>query len=164
MVVYDPDGVLDAELGLPQGREANARLVQAVIAWTGPGPTPVLQPRDYQQIALQLTGHGRTVAADLRRLCDGLPPRAEPRTWPKWCWRRPSAGWLSHSCERHGVRPMMATPGPGHRSLLPCSARPCHQLRQRAGLSRGAFSDSSPNVTVSLLSVIVGWRCCVRWV
>ena len=53
--------------------------MQAVIGWAGPGQAPALQPRDFEQIALQLTGHGRVVAAELRYLCEGLPPRAEPR-------------------------------------------------------------------------------------
>ncbi|GAA2330368.1 DUF6415 family natural product biosynthesis protein [Streptomyces caniferus] len=77
--MYDLDGRLDAELGLSQDRAAHAGLVQAVIGWAGPGPAPALQPRDFEQISLQLTGHGRVVAAELRYLCGGLPPRAEPR-------------------------------------------------------------------------------------
>ncbi|MFH9871600.1 DUF6415 family natural product biosynthesis protein [Streptomyces lydicus] len=75
-VVYDPDGRLDADLGLPLDREPHMRLVQAVIAWDGPA---TLQPRDYDQIALQLTGHARAVAAEVRRYCAGLPSHAESR-------------------------------------------------------------------------------------
>ena len=36
-------------------------------------PSPDLAPRDYEQIALQLTGHARAVAADVRRHAAALP-------------------------------------------------------------------------------------------
>ncbi|MFG2395723.1 DUF6415 family natural product biosynthesis protein [Streptomyces lydicus] len=52
------------------------RLVQAVIAWGGHATLP---PRDYDQIALQLTGHAWAVVAEVRRCCTPLPPHAEPR-------------------------------------------------------------------------------------
>ncbi|MEV7380695.1 DUF6415 family natural product biosynthesis protein [Streptomyces lydicus] len=52
------------------------RLVQAVIAWGGRAAFP---PRDYDQIALQLTGHAWAVVAEVRRCCTALPPHAEPR-------------------------------------------------------------------------------------
>ncbi|MFG2526491.1 hypothetical protein [Streptomyces sp. NPDC048516] len=32
-----------------------------------------------EEIALQLTGHARAVAAELRHRCTALPPEAEPR-------------------------------------------------------------------------------------
>ncbi|WP_329838735.1 hypothetical protein [Streptomyces sp. BE133] len=44
-------------------------LVTAVLAWKNPD----LEPRDYEQIALQLTGHARAVAADVRRHAAALP-------------------------------------------------------------------------------------------
>ncbi len=44
-------------------------LVTAVLAWKDPD----LAPGDYEQIALQLTGHARAVAADVRRLAAALP-------------------------------------------------------------------------------------------
>ncbi|WP_327259916.1 MULTISPECIES: DUF6415 family natural product biosynthesis protein [unclassified Streptomyces] len=67
-VLYDPDGLIEAEL--PLDREPYESLIKAVLAWTGPG---TLTERDYEQIALQLTGHARAVAADVRRRADQLP-------------------------------------------------------------------------------------------
>ncbi|MFE3770812.1 DUF6415 family natural product biosynthesis protein [Streptomyces sp. NPDC059122] len=75
-MVYDPDGRFDAELSLPLDREPHMQLVRAVISWTDPA---ALQPRDADQIALQLTGHARAVAAEVRRRYAGLPLDAEPR-------------------------------------------------------------------------------------
>jgi hypothetical protein len=68
-LLYDPAGVIEA--GLPFDRAPYEALVTAVLAWT----TPDLPPRDYEQIALQLTGHARAVAADVRRRAAGLPPK-----------------------------------------------------------------------------------------
>ncbi|MBA2951763.1 DUF6415 family natural product biosynthesis protein [Streptomyces himalayensis] len=73
--LYDPEGHLDAELLLD--REPHMVLVKAVLAWTNPGDA--LQPRDCEQIALQLTGHARAVAADVRRRCEQLPSDSEMR-------------------------------------------------------------------------------------
>ncbi|MFF3404404.1 DUF6415 family natural product biosynthesis protein [Streptomyces sp. NPDC002659] len=73
-VLYDPEGVLDLEL--PLDREPHMSLVKAVLALTDPA---ALQPRDYDQIALQLTGHARLVALDVRRSCDQLPGDSETR-------------------------------------------------------------------------------------
>lgn len=36
-------------------------------------------PRDYEQIALQLTGHARAIASDVRRRADQLPKDSGPR-------------------------------------------------------------------------------------
>ncbi|MEU0523090.1 DUF6415 family natural product biosynthesis protein [Streptomyces niveus] len=44
-------------------------LVTAVLAWKNPD----LEPRDYEQIALQLTGHARAVAAGVRDYAAALP-------------------------------------------------------------------------------------------
>jgi hypothetical protein len=86
-VLYDPDGLIEAEL--PLDREPYESLVVAVLAWTG---EDTLTTRDYEQIALQLTGHARAVAADIRR-------RATAKR--KGCGRKahPSAGdpWPSDS-------------------------------------------------------------------
>ncbi|MFD5898603.1 DUF6415 family natural product biosynthesis protein [Streptomyces sp. NPDC060366] len=68
-VLHDPQGLIEGEL--PLDREPYECLVTAVLAWTDPGDT--LQPRDYEQIALQLTGHARAVAGDVRRLAEKLP-------------------------------------------------------------------------------------------
>ena len=57
---YDPGGLIEA--GLPFDRAPYEALVTAVLAWTAPD----LAPRDYEQIALQLTCHARAVAADVQ--------------------------------------------------------------------------------------------------
>ncbi|MFD8937930.1 DUF6415 family natural product biosynthesis protein [Streptomyces sp. NPDC059578] len=66
-VLHDPQGLLDAEL--PLDRAPHEALVTAVLAWKNPD----LAPRDYQQIALQLTGHARALAADVARHAAALP-------------------------------------------------------------------------------------------
>ncbi|MFD4862916.1 DUF6415 family natural product biosynthesis protein [Streptomyces atratus] len=66
-VLYDPHGLIEAEL--PLDRAPYEALVTAVLAWKDPH----LEPRDYEQIALQLTGHARAVAADVRRHAAALP-------------------------------------------------------------------------------------------
>lgn len=50
--------------------------MKAVLAWTGP---ETLATRDYEQIALQLTGHARAVAPGLRRRAAQLPKDSGPR-------------------------------------------------------------------------------------
>jgi hypothetical protein len=60
-VLYDPAGLIEA--GLPFDRAPYEALVTAVLAWK----TPNLAPCDYHQIALQLTGHARAVAAAVQR-------------------------------------------------------------------------------------------------
>ncbi|MFJ9381621.1 DUF6415 family natural product biosynthesis protein [Streptomyces sp. NPDC101455] len=66
-VLHDPRGLIGAEL--PLDRAPHEALVTAVLAWKNPD----LAPRDYEQIALQLTGHARAVAADVRRHAAALP-------------------------------------------------------------------------------------------
>ncbi|MET9513148.1 DUF6415 family natural product biosynthesis protein [Streptomyces flavidovirens] len=73
-VLYDPDGLIEA--GLPLDREPYECLVTAVLAWTG---EDTLTSRDLEQIALQLTGHARAVAADVRRRADQLPKDSGPK-------------------------------------------------------------------------------------
>ncbi|MER6120767.1 restriction endonuclease [Streptomyces sp. NPDC001743] len=65
--LHDPHGLFDA--GLPLDRAPHEALVTAVLAWNDPD----LAPSDYEQIALQLTGHARAVAADVRRHAAALP-------------------------------------------------------------------------------------------
>ncbi|MDV9187636.1 restriction endonuclease [Streptomyces sp. SR27] len=72
-VLYDPDGLI---AGLPLDREPYECLVKAVLAWTG---EDTLAVRDYEQIGLQLTGHARAVASDVRRRADQLPKSSGPR-------------------------------------------------------------------------------------
>jgi hypothetical protein len=60
-------GLVDAEL--PLDRAPYEALVTAVLAWQDTN----LSPRDYEQIALQLTGHARVVAADVQRHAAALP-------------------------------------------------------------------------------------------
>ncbi|MFD7532287.1 DUF6415 family natural product biosynthesis protein [Streptomyces sp. NPDC059849] len=67
VVLYDPRGLIEAEL--PLDRAPHEALVTAVLAWKDPD----LAPRDYEQIALQLTGHARAVAADVQRHAAALP-------------------------------------------------------------------------------------------
>ncbi|MBM9503097.1 DUF6415 family natural product biosynthesis protein [Actinacidiphila acididurans] len=67
-VLYDPAGLIEA--GLPFDRAPYEALVAAVLAWQAPG----LPPCDYAQIAVQLTGHVRAVAADVQRRVARLPP------------------------------------------------------------------------------------------
>ncbi|MER5989320.1 restriction endonuclease [Streptomyces sp. NPDC001787] len=67
VVPYDRLGLIEAEL--PLDRAPYEALVTAVFARTDPD----LDPRDYEQIALQLTGHARAVASDVRRHADALP-------------------------------------------------------------------------------------------
>ena len=64
-VPYDPAGLIEA--GLPFDRAPYEALVTAVLAWT----TPDLAHGDYEQIALQLTGHARAVALDVDRKAAG---------------------------------------------------------------------------------------------
>ncbi|MFD9601823.1 DUF6415 family natural product biosynthesis protein [Streptomyces sp. NPDC059970] len=73
-VLYDPDGLIEAEL--PLDREPYESLVKAVLAWTGPD---TMTTRDYEQIALQLTGHARAVASDVRCRADQLPKDSGPK-------------------------------------------------------------------------------------
>ncbi|MFE3686483.1 DUF6415 family natural product biosynthesis protein [Streptomyces sp. NPDC059095] len=73
-VLYDPTGLIEADL--PLDREPYESLVEAVLAWTG---EDTLAVRDYEQIALQLTGHARAVASDVRRRADQLPENSGPR-------------------------------------------------------------------------------------
>nr|WP_241838495.1 restriction endonuclease [Streptomyces sp. TSRI0281] len=74
-VLHDPYGFFGADL--PLDRAPYERLVTAVLSWTDPA---TLSPHDYEQIALQLTGHARAVATDVRRhtslLDDDTGPRA----------------------------------------------------------------------------------------
>lgn len=67
IVLYDPHSQIEAQL--PLDRAPYEALVTAVLAWEDPH----LEPRDYEQIALQLTGHARAVAADVRRHAAALP-------------------------------------------------------------------------------------------
>ncbi|WP_189554796.1 DUF6415 family natural product biosynthesis protein [Streptomyces lavendofoliae] len=73
-VLYDPDGLIEA--GLPLDREPYECLVKAVLAWTD---QDTLTARDLEQIALQLTGHARALASDVRRRADQLPKDSGPR-------------------------------------------------------------------------------------
>ncbi|MDX3762579.1 DUF6415 family natural product biosynthesis protein [Streptomyces sp. AK02-04a] len=66
-VLYAPQGLVDAEL--PLDRAPYEALVTAVLAWQNPN----LTPGDFEQLALQLTGHARAVAADVQRHAATLP-------------------------------------------------------------------------------------------
>ncbi|MFK0297213.1 restriction endonuclease [Streptomyces sp. NPDC090442] len=75
-VVYDPDRFLDA--GVPLDRAAHLRLAREVIA-AGVGGAPRLTPEDYQQAALQLTGHAQLVAREVRAACEYFASYADAR-------------------------------------------------------------------------------------
>ncbi|MFE9240511.1 DUF6415 family natural product biosynthesis protein [Streptomyces sp. NPDC007007] len=66
----------DVDVALPLDRGPYERLAAAVLTRTDPGALP---PRDYEHIALQLTGHAREVAADVHRLAGELPPSSGRR-------------------------------------------------------------------------------------
>ncbi|MER7001340.1 DUF6415 family natural product biosynthesis protein [Streptomyces sp. NPDC000410] len=68
LALHDPEGLLEGEL--PLDRSTHERLAEAVLGWTG---ETGLRPADVLQIALQLTGAARAVAADVRRAADRLP-------------------------------------------------------------------------------------------
>lgn len=106
-VLHDPQGLLDAEL--PLDRAPHEALVTAVLAWKDPD----LAPSDYEQIALQLTGHARAVAADVR-----WPPPSPRATAaapsPKSSSGRPKAAWPPRS--RAPPRASRTTPGSCGRS------------------------------------------------
>lgn len=98
-VLHDPEGLLDAEL--PLDRAPHEALVTAVLAWKDPD----LAPCDYEQIALQLTGHARAVAADVRRLAAALP-------------KSDGRGALAELILREADG-RLAAPAQGHRVLRP---------------------------------------------
>ncbi|SDE24436.1 hypothetical protein SAMN05216505_12237 [Streptomyces prasinopilosus] len=71
-VLYDPDRLIEAKL--PLDRELYENLVKAVLARTD---AEGLAERDYEQVALHLTGHARAVASDVRH---PATERQRPRT------------------------------------------------------------------------------------
>ncbi|OKI75768.1 hypothetical protein AMK12_33755 [Streptomyces sp. TSRI0395] len=90
MVVYDPTSAVTG--GLPLDRDPHLALVAAVLAW---GPAPVgVRAADRAQIGLQLTGHARCAAADVRHRFEALPADSELRPLTKAVLRE-SANRLS---------------------------------------------------------------------
>lgn len=85
-------------------------------AWTG---EDTLTTRDYEQIALQLTGHARAVAYDVRRRADQLPKASGPK------------GPRRHRPARGG-RPAVRDDR-GHRALRPEPRPPCPRPLRTAG-------------------------------
>ncbi|MCB5166524.1 DUF6415 family natural product biosynthesis protein [Streptomyces bambusae] len=73
-VLHDPEGLLGAVM--PLDREPYVSLVHAVLALP---ETADLPQGDCDQITLQLTGHGRAVADDVRQRCARLPQDAQAR-------------------------------------------------------------------------------------
>lgn len=98
-VLYDPDGLIEA--GLPLDHAPYESLVKAVLAWTG---EDTLTARDLEQIALQLTGHARAFATDVRRRADQLPKNSGPRALADVVLRRRKAG-----CPRRSRAPCAAS-------------------------------------------------------
>ncbi len=98
-VLHDPDGLIEADL--PLDREPYESLVKAVLAWTG---QDTLATRDYEQIALQLTGHARAVASGVRRRADQLPKDSGPKALATSSCARQKAG-----CPRRSRAPCAAS-------------------------------------------------------
>ena len=73
--VHDPRGAIYARL--PLDREPHLLLAKTVLALDTSADLP---PDDCAQITLQLTGHARVVAVDVRRLCNRLPQTSKTRT------------------------------------------------------------------------------------
>ncbi|NSL43467.1 restriction endonuclease [Streptomyces sp. 8P21H-1] len=73
-VLHDPGGLIEA--GLPLDRAPYESLVTAVLAWSG---EDALTTCDLEQIALQLIGHARAVAADVRRRATRLLTDSGPK-------------------------------------------------------------------------------------
>ncbi|WP_369265824.1 restriction endonuclease [Streptomyces harbinensis] len=63
----DPEGRIEGRLS--QHRAPYQALVAAVLAWT----KPTLAPRDYEQIALLLTAHARSLATEIHHRAMQLP-------------------------------------------------------------------------------------------
>ncbi len=142
-VLHDPHGLLDAEL--PLDRAPYEALVTAVLAWQNPN----LTPGDFGQIALQLTGHARAVAADVQRHAAALPkndgrgalaevilreaagrlsqpiqaPHAAPRTAPGSCALSTSGWTASQSPSRPPHSPQGKRPGTPGPTARQCDAR-----------------------------------------
>ncbi|KIF67096.1 hypothetical protein HY68_35785 [Streptomyces sp. AcH 505] len=77
-VLHDPECILAEPL--PLDRDPHLALATAVLAW---GVAPAgLRADDCEQISLQLTGHARCVASDVRRRYKQLPKDSDlrPRT------------------------------------------------------------------------------------
>ncbi|MFF3277179.1 DUF6415 family natural product biosynthesis protein [Streptomyces chrestomyceticus] len=72
--LYDPANLIQAYAPLDRARYES--LVALVLAWPD---EPALHDRDYVQIALQLTGHARAVAADIQQHAARLPKDSGPR-------------------------------------------------------------------------------------
>ncbi|MGY3676439.1 hypothetical protein ACVWXU_000062 [Streptomyces sp. TE33382] len=98
-VLYDPDGLIEGEL--PLDCEPYECLVTAVLAWTG---EDTLTTRDLEQIALQLTGHARAVASDVRRRANQLPKDSGPGRSPTSSCAKRKAG-----CPRRWRAPCAAS-------------------------------------------------------
>lgn len=107
-VLHDPQGLVDAEL--PLDRAPYEALGTAVLAWQDPNLTPA----DYEQIALQLTGHARAVAADVQRhaaaLAEERRPRRPRRRHPPRSRRPPLAADPGRRTLRPGPRPARTGP------------------------------------------------------
>lgn len=107
-VLYDPDGLIEAEL--PLDREPYECLVKAVLAWTGENTLAI---RDYEQIALQLTGHARAVASDVRRRANQLPKSSGPRALVDVVLREAEGGCPQRSrapCAASRTAPVSSAP------------------------------------------------------
>lgn len=126
IVVYDPTSAVTG--GLPLDRDPHLALVAAVLAW---GPAPVgVRAADRAQIGLQLTGHARCAAADVRHRFEALPADSELRALTK----SGAAGIGEPPLDRpRHHRRTDPEPGPAHQSPVP-STRPARRRAEpRAG-------------------------------
>lgn len=139
-VLYDPYGLVDAEL--PLDRAPYEALVTAVLAWQNPN----LTPRDYAQIALQLTAHARAVAADVQRHAAALPRTTAAAPSPKSSCAKPPAASPHRSGPPHAApRTAPASCAPSTRGWT-ASQKPSALLRREGALrsSVAAETNSAP--------------------
>jgi hypothetical protein len=115
-VLHDPRGLIEAEL--PLDRAPHEALVDAVLAWKDPD----LAPCDYEQIGLQLTGHARAVAADVRRHAAALPRATAAAPSPKLSSAKPKAASPNRS--RAPPAASGTAPGSWRRSTRAWTASP----------------------------------------
>ncbi|MER7938817.1 MULTISPECIES: restriction endonuclease [unclassified Streptomyces] len=102
----DPEHHLDDVL--PLDRRVHLELAAAVL--NPPTDASTLRPVDCEQIALELAGHARVVADDVRRRCALLPARDPKRVLTE--------AVLGEADRRLSVRPLPTLPSAQNRARL----------------------------------------------
>lgn len=143
-----PNGLVDPER--PLDRAPYEGLVTAVLAWQDPN----LTPRDYEQIALQLTGHARAVAADVQRHAAALPENDAAAPSPTSSSAKPPAASPSRSRAPHTApRTAPGSYGPSTNAWTAWRPRPSTRrgrVRQPGRLNRRVPGrDHGPRVVPS---------------